>query len=154
MKRKKRKTATVIILSLVLLMVIYCTPGKEIKEVNRDIVATHLAKPSGSQAFETDLKSYRREVDALIATNDSLMIVFKMSMKNASKETNPYYKMQIADLGKRSVEMKTRMDEFKWNGNVDWLAFKKEFSNDMTELGEAFRHLSVKSTGPHISRVY
>lgn len=42
--------------------------------------------------------------------------------------------------------MKKKLDDYKADGKDKWEQFKKDFSRDMDDLGNAFKDLTTKKT--------
>lgn len=96
-----------------------------------------------NQEYLADVESYRRETAAKIEANNQSLIAFNTQIKNESMEARADYRRQLDELERKNDNMRSRMDDYKVNGQSNWESFKKEYNRDMDALGVAFKNLTV-----------
>jgi hypothetical protein len=71
---------------------------------------------------------------------------FKTRIASDKKEAKADYNKRIAELEQKNSDMKKKLDDYKADGKDKWEQFKKDFSRDMDDLGNAFKDLTTKKT--------
>jgi hypothetical protein len=97
------------------------------------------------EEYLDDIKTFRKDVDEQIAANDRSIAEFRSKMKQQKRKINADYENKIAKLEQKNADLKKRIDEYKAEGKESWDKFKAEFDHDMSELGKAFKDLTVKN---------
>ncbi len=93
-------------------------------------------------AQKAELEAFKLESESKIRGNDLLITALKEKKKSTGKKVDAVFEKNIDSLEQRNKEMKKRMDGFE-RGKSDWESFKREFSHDMNELGNALNDLGV-----------
>jgi septal ring factor EnvC (AmiA/AmiB activator) len=110
---------------------------QDLKEARQDAVAAHTAATAEEwQAFKTDVESKMK-------ANETRIAELKAEMKKTGKKMDAAYSKSIDDLEQKNKAMKERLDTFGNNAQSDWASFKREFSHDMDDLGNALKNLTV-----------
>ena len=68
-----------------------------------------------------------------------------MGIAKEKSQIKEEYNKQIAELEKKNMEMKKRMDEYNGESQDQWDRFKSEFNRDMDQLGTALSNLTVRN---------
>lgn len=89
-------------------------------------------------------EAFKKESKAQIASNEKKILELKSKLSTSGKLSLVVYQEQIMMLENKNAELKIRMETFDADKN-DWEAFKREFSKDMENLGEALQGLTVDS---------
>jgi chromosome segregation ATPase len=107
-----------------------------LEEANKDL-------EKANKEYQEDIDAYRKETAEKIATNEKSISDFNARIDVQKEEEKVAYKAKIETLNKKNTDLKMRMDNYKADGKENWEQFKTEFSNDMDELGTAFKNLTV-----------
>jgi len=118
--------------------------AEKLEDAEQDVIQANQKLEEAKEEYLADIEVYRTETEKEIATNDSIIAAFKVEMKKEKAESNAEYEQELADLEQRNIDMKNKMDNYNGEGEDKWEAFKKEFSRDIDELGDAFKNLTTK----------
>ena len=91
--------------------------------------------------YEREVSEYRQSVQADIDYNKELIAKMKEERVVAKEEEIKARNERIEALQERNNELEGRMAAFKSDSRENWQEFKREFNNDMKELGDAFRDI-------------
>ena len=82
------------------------------------------------QSIQADIESNKLQIEQLRKE--------KVKAKAAAIEER---NKRIEELREQNDKLEARIKEYKSNSRENWLEFKREFKNDMDELGKAFKDL-------------
>ncbi len=116
----------------------------EVTEANKDL--KEVLKDGKSEATEIaneeELKAFKAETELNIKNNDNRIDDLKMRMKKASKKMDNAYENRIDTLQMRNRELQRKMNAYN-SSKTNWEAFKREFNEDMSNLGKALKDFNV-----------
>jgi chromosome segregation ATPase len=92
------------------------------------------------EADAAEWNTYRNATEAKITANADRIAELRIKKAKPGKALDPLYAAKIDALQTRNADLKTRLDNYE-NEQSDWESFKREFDNDMNELGTAFEDL-------------
>ena len=95
--------------------------------------------------YLADVEKYKNESKTQIAANEESIKEFNARIAGQKASAAKEYKEKIASLEKKNSDMKLKLDNAKTDSKENWEKFKKEFSHDMDELGNAFKDFTVKN---------
>ena len=95
--------------------------------------------------YLADVEKYKNESNTQIAANEESIKEFNARIAGQKASAAKEYKEKIASLEKKNSDMKLKLDNAKTDSKENWEKFKKEFSHDMDELGNAFKDFTVKN---------
>lgn len=102
-----------------------------------------VAQQELNQALNDSILQFKKESMENINAYEKSIAEFKTKIATEKKETRAIYEKKISELEQKNNQMKTKLEEYKDNGQEAWVSFKAEFNHDMNELGEAFKDLTV-----------
>jgi chromosome segregation ATPase len=102
----------------------------ELKEVQMDI---------NNENYQ-EYVQFKADSDEKIKQND-IKIEELRKKKHTTNGNDAEYQQKIDDLKARNRELKERLDSYKDGDKDRWAEFKREFTHDMDELGNAFADL-------------
>lgn len=94
---------------------------------------------------QAEWEAFKNDADSIVNVNDAKIAQLKLDMKKSGKTIDAKYQENIDALEEKNKNLKVKVKTFKTEANADWQSFKKEFNHDMTELGQAFKNLTVKN---------
>jgi uncharacterized protein HemX len=122
-----------------------CSPSsKNVENAETNVAIAAQELEDEKKAYRDDLDAFRTKTQDLFDTNEKAMAAFTLSIANQKSAVKLEHEKNIAALQAKNAEMKEKLADFDENNHDQWDAFKKEFSNDMEQLGEAIRAFSVK----------
>jgi len=89
-------------------------------------------------------QKYKAESKAKIASNNEKIAELKIRMTKSGQMENVVLKERIISLEMKNTELRKRMETYDASTS-DWASFKREFSKDMENLGQAIEDLTVDS---------
>ena len=115
----------------------------KVDEAKRDL---ETAKKNQEEEVEkaAEWESFRNEYTAKIRENEIRIDELKADMKKVGKKQDAAYDKKVADLEQKNKNLKTRMGTYE-KSQSDWASFKREFTHDMDELGQALKDLTVNN---------
>ena len=121
--------------------------------INRDKIVKDLqdnskqANPGLKKAktgFDKEWKEFKSNAEIKINANEKRIGEFKVKIKTASKEVKADYDKEITVLEQKNVELKKKINEYKYEGKDKWEEFKQGFNRDMDIVGKALKDLWAK----------
>lgn len=112
---------------------------KDLKNAEQELAR---AEADSISKFE----EFRKEYLQMISDNEKTMADLKVRIKTEKKEMRAKLEKEVDALEKKNMELKMKLNEYKYDGKSEWQSFKKEFKHDMEELGHAVKDLTVKNT--------
>jgi chromosome segregation ATPase len=121
------------------------TTSEKVANAQDKVNEAHQELNDANAEYQADMEKYRKETAEEIAANNESIAAFNKRIETEKSEAKAAYKNQISKLEQKNTDMQKRLDEYKADGKDNWKAFKKEFSRDMSELGQAFRDLTISN---------
>jgi hypothetical protein len=109
---------------------------KETKDDNTDDATT--------KANDAEWQTYKNEALATIAKNEERIIELRKARQKPGTNFDASYSKSIDELASKNEALKIRITNYE-NNQTDWESFKREFGSDMSELGAAFKDLTVNN---------
>jgi len=95
-------------------------------------------------ATDDELKAFKLESELQIRKNDVSIAELRLKMNNSDKKNDKIYAERIDTLVKRNENLNARIYNYQ-KTQRDWNKFKREFKNDMDNLGQAIKDLGVNN---------
>lgn len=111
--------------------------AEKVENAEEDVVKAESDLKKANAEYEADVKSYKTATKEQIEKNNRQIDAYKKQIDNKKKEVKAEYWKQIAEIEKKNADMEKRMDEYKADSRSSWQSFKKEFKEDMDELGSS-----------------
>ncbi len=92
------------------------------------------------------MHSHFQETIEKILENENAIAEKRKLIETDKSALKAAHQKQIIDLETRNKELKDKLENYKGEGKENWEEFKKEFSHDMTEIGDALKDLTVNNT--------
>lgn len=119
--------------------------AENVKEKRSDVKNAEKELEQAEDKYMTDVALYKKEKAEDIAANEKDFAAFKAKNESDKKDAKDEYQTKITELERQNLEMKVKMNNYKPTGEQNWNKFKREFSHDMDELGNAFKDLTVNN---------
>jgi len=111
---------------------------------NLDAVNEDIDKDETIKANDMEWQTYKEEVTITIAANEVRITELKAALKKPGNTFDANYSKSIQSLEDKNTSLKMKIKNYE-NNQTDWDSFKREVDSDMTELGNAFKDLTVKN---------
>jgi hypothetical protein len=119
---------------------------EDVKDATEDLnaVTAEVSNDSITKENDTEWQAYKTEANTTITANETRIVELKDAIKKPGKTFDAAYAKSIDALEERNTALKTKIADYE-NNQTDWASFKREFDSDMTELGQAFKDLTVNN---------
>jgi cell division protein FtsB len=94
-----------------------------------------------SQEVEADMKTFKEEQLKKIKENEESITVLKRKRAGTKDKVDDAYDKRILKLEQSNAELKRRITTYNDPDKSKWEEFKREFSHDMDELGQALKDM-------------
>ena len=121
--------------------------------INRDKIVKN-AQDNGKHAnqgmkkekakFDKEWKEFKSNAELKINANEKRIGEFKVNIKTVSVEVKANYDKEITVLEQKNVELKKKINEYKYEGKDKWEEFKLGFNKDMDVVGKSIKDLFAK----------
>ena len=140
---------TIIVLITGSKLVGYNTPG--MKSVTGGISVVNQSKQDVKKPNDdskSDWQQFKIDAKVRIDANEQNIAKFNADMKADikvdGKKVKKSYKKEVARLEKQNNELKTKLNEYKYDSKGKWMEFKKGFNKDMDAVGNSINNLFTK----------
>lgn len=140
---KRRSRIFRLALSLLIIVLASCTETKSEKsdKAAEQVRDAKSKLDEAQKAYEEEVEDFRQSIQADIDYNKSQIEKLKKEKVTLKAKVAEERNKQIEALRERNNELEQRIREYKSNSRENWEEFKREFKNDMSELGDAFKDL-------------
>lgn len=131
------------ILTFVVSVVFVAADLKVFSQENKKAAEARQELSEAIKDSAADYKNFVKDAKQKISANESQIEKLKAKKTRDSKEIRVKYNKQVIALEQKNNELKKRIDGSATTKTSMWSSFKREFSNDMEELGQAIKNLGV-----------
>jgi len=117
---------------------------KEVAEAKENLADAKRDAILDRKVEAKEWQDFQDESNDKITTNNIKIAELKRRMLQSGQLENAVLRERIISLEMKNTELRKRMETYDASQN-DWASFKREFSNDMDELGESLEDLTVDS---------
>lgn len=121
------------------------TPAKKVDSAQDNVIEAKEDLVDAKEEYLVEIENYRKETALRIKANNQSIVDFNKKIENEKNDAKAEYEKQIAALEQKNNNLEKRLDNYKVDGEDNWIVFKTEFNNDMDKLGQAFKDLTVKN---------
>lgn len=114
--------------------------AEKVENAEKDVVEAEKELTKAKADYQADVKSYKLATKDRIEKNNRQIDEYKKQIDSKKKEVKAEYWKQIAVIEEKNADMEKRMDEYKADSRSNWQTFKKEFKEDMDELGSSINN--------------
>jgi hypothetical protein len=122
------------------------SPTTKVENAKQDLKEAKQELSQEQKDSAADFTAFKKESEDRISGNEITIAAFKERMKTDKQQTKKADQKVIDELEQRNINMRKKMDEYKYEGKDNWETFKKEFGHDMDDLGQSLKNLTVKNT--------
>jgi len=109
----------------------------EVEQANQDMIDAQVQ-------FEKEWQQFKSDAELKINANQNKIDDFKVAMKTTSAKFKAKYENEVLTLEQKNIELKKKLNEYKYERKDDWEKFKKELNNDMDSVGNALKGIFEK----------
>lgn len=117
---------------------------EKLQDATRELEDLQNEQNSEAQSVATaeEWKLFKTESELKIRNNEIRIAELKIQMKKPGKTFDAIYAKRIEIMEQRNKDLQARIDAYE-TSQSDWEAFKREFNQDMDELGQAFKDFTI-----------
>jgi tryptophanyl-tRNA synthetase len=128
--------------------------GQKVQEAEAKAEAAQIALTKAKQdsidmarkmVTDEEWQAFKTETQAKIKENNANIATLKANMKKSGKKMDDAYTKNMDAFEQKNKELEAKLDAGYDNGRQEWGEFKREFSHDMDELGQALKDLTVNN---------
>ena len=108
-----------------------------VEKANQDMIDAQVQ-------FEKEWQQFKSDAELKISTNQQKIDDFKVAMKTTSAKFKAKYENEVLTLEQKNIELKKKLNEFKYDRKEDWEDFQKVFNNNMDSVGTALKDIFSK----------
>ena len=119
---------------------------EKVDEANADLekVEDDTKTDASNKANDAEWQTFKKEAGMSIDANQNRIEELTVAMNKPGSTFDASYKSTINSLKDKNEALKSKITDYE-NNQTDWDSFKREFNSDMTELGQAFKDLTVNN---------
>src|ERR1035437_5405972 len=144
MKNKNIILTVILLIAGLVLTGFYINRDKKIENVQDKDKQANQGMKKEKAKFDKEWKEFKSNAEIKINANEKRIGEFKVKIKTASKEVKADYDKEITVLEQKNVELKKKINEYKYEGKDKWEDFKRGFNRDMDIVGKALKDLFAK----------
>ena len=99
---------------------------------------------AANKANDAEWQRFKKEAGISIDANQTRINELTVAMNKAGDTFDESYRKSIKDLKEKNESLKSKIADYE-NNQTDWASFKREFNSDMSEIGRAFKDLTVNN---------
>jgi hypothetical protein len=107
---------------------------EEVKQANQAMI-------EAQAQFEKEWQQFKNDAELKIEANQKKIDDFKVAMKATSDKFKDKYENEVLTLEQNNIELKKKLNVYKYEGKDNWENFKQEFSNDIDSIGNTITGL-------------
>ncbi len=108
-----------------------------VKQANQDMI-------DAQAQFDKDWQQFRSDAELKINANQQKIDDFKTAMKTTSAKFKAKYENEVLTLEQKNIELKKKLNEYKYEGKTNWEKFKQGFNANMDSVGNSLKDLFTK----------
>ncbi len=110
---------------------------EKVSQANQDMADTQAQ-------FDKDWQQFKNDAELKINANQKNIDDFKTAMEKTSKKFKAKYENQVLTLEQKNIELRKKLNDYKFDGKDNWEQFKLKFNNDIDSVGNALKGLFEK----------
>jgi tRNA uridine 5-carbamoylmethylation protein Kti12 len=109
----------------------------DVEKANQDMIDAQIQ-------FEKEWQQFKSDAELKINNNQQKIDDFKAAMKTTSAKFKAKYENEVLTLEQKNIELKKKLNEFKYERKENWEDFKKAFHRDMDSVSSALNDIFSK----------
>lgn len=130
-------------LKIVLIAIVLATAFTSCKFSSQKAESSKENVTQAQKDFKKEVENFKKVANEKIAANEKVIADWKVNLTNSKRGAKASIEKKISDLEKKSLLLKTKLNDYKDESLDSWESFKTEFNQDMDELGNALKALTT-----------
>ncbi|MFL5762725.1 MAG: hypothetical protein ACJ77K_02215 [Bacteroidia bacterium] len=120
-----------------------CSSSEEkMNDAQANVNAASIELDRAEKVFDEQTDKFKLESEEKIAANERSISRLKENTRNLNEKAQADYQTELTRLEEKNTTLRKRILGSKKEDHEKWEAFKREFSHDMDELGQAIKDLT------------
>jgi chromosome segregation ATPase len=117
------------------------TPEQKVEGAKENFEGVKQDLKDAKTAYLAEWQVFKKEADEKIDANQKRIEAFKAKMIKAGSNAKENYNNEVAVLEQKNQDLKTKLDDYKDDGQSKWQEFKENFNDDMDAIGKTMTDL-------------
>lgn len=113
------------------------TAANTVKQANQDF------KDAQAQ-YQKEWEQFKNNAELKISTNEKKIDAMKTEIKKTGPVFKAKYENTVLTLEQKNIELRKRLNDFKYDGKNNWEEFKTMFNQDIETVGTAINNVFPK----------
>lgn len=100
---------------------------ENIKQANKEL-------NNAQVQYKNEWQQFKKDIELAISNNEKRIKGFQVQFSTTSKEFKAKYENKILTLEQKNIELKKKLNEYKYEGKENWEEFKGGFLKDINNL--------------------
>jgi hypothetical protein len=113
------------------------TAKEEVEKANQEMI-------NAQTQFEKEWQQFKSDTELKIDANQKQIDDLKAAMKTTSAKFKAKYENQVLTLEQNNIELKKKLNDYKYAGKDNWEEFKRDFNREVdtvvVALNEIFKN--------------
>ena len=103
---------------------------ENVKKANQELI-------DAKAQYEKEWNQFKTDAELKISA-------FKALIKTASGKSKAKYEKEVMELEQKNVELRKKLNEYKYEGKDSWETFKKDFNDGLDYIGNTLNDIFTK----------
>ena len=112
------------------------TAKEEVEKANQDMI-------DAQTQFEKEWQQFKSDAELKIDANQKQIDDFKAAMKTTSAKFKAKYENQVLTLEQNNIELKKKLNDYKYSGKDNWEEFKRDFNREIDSIVVALNEIFI-----------
>lgn len=108
-----------------------------VEKANQDMIDAQVQ-------FEKEWQQFKSDAETKINDNQKNISDFKAAMKETSTKFKAKYENDVLTLEQKNIELRKKLNEYKYERKDDWEIFKTDFNREMESVSNAVKDIFAK----------
>lgn len=96
----------------------------DVEKANQDMI-------DAQNQFEKEWQQFKSDAEVRINENEQKIAEFKAAMKTTTAKFKARYENEVLTLEQSNIELRKRLNEYKYEGKNNWDVFKRDFNREV-----------------------
>lgn len=133
--------------SVILCLILFNCFGSSNKAENAkdDVKAANKNLMDENKNYLSEIEDFKIKITEELTINERTLADFNKRIATQNSVAKADYEKKIAELTVKNSEMRKKLNNIKSESKDNWEMFKKQFNNDMKDLGSNIKDLNSKN---------
>ena len=109
---------------------------EEVRKANQEMI-------DAQAQFEKEWQQFKTDTELKIDANQKKIDEFKAAMKTTSAKFKAKYENQVLTLEQNNIELKKKLNDYKYSGKDNWEEFKRDFNREIDSIVVALNEIFI-----------